>query len=113
VLITADAMPARARGAAGAAFAQRFRARRHRAAGADAAYGYEAMALALDAINRAGAAEVRRAAVVAALAGTTDRDSVLGRYSIDAFGDTTLSSYGVYVVRRGLPAFSAVVDSTG
>ena len=48
-----------------------------------------------------------------ALAATTDRDSVLGRYSIDGFGDTTLSSYGVYDVRGGLPAFSAVLDSAG
>jgi branched-chain amino acid transport system substrate-binding protein len=113
VLITSDVVPAAAGGPAAQAFAGRFRARWHRSPGAYAPYGYEAMALALDAINRAGAAGDRRAAVVAALAATTDRDSVLGRYSIDGFGDTTLSSYGVYVVRRGLPAFSAVVDSAG
>jgi hypothetical protein len=41
------------------------------------------------------------------------QDEVLGRYSIDAQGDTTLSTYGVYASRGGLPRFAAVVDSAG
>jgi branched-chain amino acid transport system substrate-binding protein len=111
VLITADPVPAALRATAGADFAKRFRARWRRSASPWAAYGFEAMALALDAINRAGAAADRRAAVLAALAATRDRDSVLGRYSIDGQGDTTLSTYGVYRVRNRLPLFAAVVDS--
>jgi branched-chain amino acid transport system substrate-binding protein len=46
-------------------------------------YGFEAMALILDALASAGP---DRAAVVRAVRATRDRDSVLGRYSIDADG---------------------------
>src|SRR5690349_6761648 len=42
-----------------------------------------------------------RAATVRAFFATHDRDSVLGRYSIDGSGDTTLSTYGVYRVEHG------------
>jgi branched-chain amino acid transport system substrate-binding protein len=58
-----------------------------------AVYGYEAMRLVLDAIGHAG--NDRRADVIRALFDTKDRASVLGSYSIDANGDTTLDSYGV------------------
>jgi branched-chain amino acid transport system substrate-binding protein len=71
-----------------------------------AIYGYEAMALALDALKRAGAQANDRAAVVKQLFATKNRDSVLGRYSIDANGDTTLTDYGLYVVKNGLPTYS-------
>ena len=113
-LITSEQVPAAAREPAGQAFADRFRARWHRSPGPYADYGYEAMALVLDAIGRAGPGgtiEERRARVVAALAATRDRDSILGRYSIDKFGDTTLTTYGVFDVRRGLPRFASLVDS--
>src|SRR5205814_4320701 len=98
-LMTVAPVPASALGPAGAAFAQRFRARFRRSPGLYGALGYEAMALALDAINRAGGPAAGRDAIVRALFVTRDRDSVLGRYSIDSFGDTTLSIYGVYRVR--------------
>ena len=53
------------------------------------------------------------AATVDALLATRGRDSVLGRYSIDRNGDSTLSAYGVYrVVGRAL-AFERMVDSSG
>jgi branched-chain amino acid transport system substrate-binding protein len=54
-------------------------------------YGYEAMALILDAIAAAGP---DRAGVVRAARATRDRDSVLGRYSLDADGHTTNPAYG-------------------
>jgi ABC-type branched-subunit amino acid transport system substrate-binding protein len=47
----------------------------------DAAYAYEAMKLALDAIGRTEPAT--RSEILKALRGTRDRDSVLGNYSID------------------------------
>jgi branched-chain amino acid transport system substrate-binding protein len=59
-----------------------------------ALYGYEAMALALDAINRGGPT---KQGAIEALYATQDRDSVLGRYSIDDRGDTTLGTL------RGVP----------
>ena len=71
-----------------------------------AIYGYETMALALDAIKRAGDKGNDRAAVTAALLSTKDRDSVLGTYSIDANGDTTLTDYGLYTIEDGLPTYS-------
>jgi branched-chain amino acid transport system substrate-binding protein len=66
--------------------------------------GYEAMALMLDAVARATAGGTRaaeRSKVVAALFRTRDRPSVLGTYSIDPHGDTTLGRFGVYRVADG------------
>jgi branched-chain amino acid transport system substrate-binding protein len=66
--------------------------------------GYEAMSLMLDAIERAtdhGTAPAMRSAVRAAIFATRDRRSVLGTYSIDANGDTTLRRYGVYTITGG------------
>jgi len=54
-----------------------------------------------------------RTGAVAALFATRDRDSVLGRYSIDANGDTTLPLYGGYkVTRGGSLVFDRVLDSS-
>jgi branched-chain amino acid transport system substrate-binding protein len=64
-----------------------------------AIYGYEAMRLALDAIQRSGSGE--KADITSALFDTKDRKSVLGTYSIDENGDTTLTDYGVYSVKGG------------
>jgi branched-chain amino acid transport system substrate-binding protein len=69
-------------------------------------YGYETMSLALDALKRAGAKANDRAAVVKALLSTKDKKSVLGTYSIDANGDTSLTDYGLYVIKNGLPTYS-------
>ena len=73
-----------------------------------AIFGYEAMSLMLDAISRAtdrGTAAAIRSKVVAAVFATRDRRSVLGTYSIDHNGDTSLSSYGIYRVVDGQLAF--------
>ena len=61
-------------------------------------YGYEAAALMLDAIARAGG---DRAAIVASARATRDRDSALGRYSIDAEGLTTAPADGILAVVEG------------
>jgi branched-chain amino acid transport system substrate-binding protein len=71
-----------------------------------AIYGYETMSLALDAIKRAGDKGNDRDAVIAALFATKDKKSVLGTYSIDPNGDTTLTDYGVWVIKDGLPVYS-------
>ena len=73
-----------------------------------ALYGYEAMSVVLDAINRGGP---DREAVVRAFFATRDRDSVLGRYSIDEFGDTTMTQYGVYRVARDRLVWDRAVDA--
>lgn len=56
-------------------------------------YGYEAMQLALDAIARSGTG--RREDIVDALLETQDRRSVLGTYSIEDGGGSTLREYAV------------------
>jgi branched-chain amino acid transport system substrate-binding protein len=70
----------------------------------DSILGYEAMSLMLDAITRAtdhGTAPAMRSKVRAAIFDTRNRRSVLGTYSIDANGDTTLRRYGVYTIAGG------------
>ncbi|MDX6643405.1 MAG: branched-chain amino acid transport system substrate-binding protein, partial [Solirubrobacteraceae bacterium] len=66
-----------------------------------AVYGYETMAITLDSIKAAGAKGNDRAEVLKALYAQKDRDSVLGKYSIDANGDTTLTDYGEYGIKAG------------
>ena len=82
-----------------------------------AIYGYEAMNVALLAIEAAGddatPDAAGRAAVVAQFFGIEDRESVLGTYSIDDSGDTTLAEYGGYTVRDGELAFDRVISATG
>jgi branched-chain amino acid transport system substrate-binding protein len=74
-----------------------------------AIYGYEAMSLALDAIKRSG--DGSKEAVKKALFATKNRDSVLGNYSIDENGDTTLTDYGVYKVENGELKFDQTIKA--
>jgi branched-chain amino acid transport system substrate-binding protein len=76
-----------------------------------AIYGYEAMRLALDAIERSGTGE--KADIVQALFDTQDRQSVLGTYSIDENGDTTLTDYGVYTIDGGELQFDQTIQAEG
>jgi len=74
-----------------------------------AIYGYESMKLALDAIERSETGE--RADIIKALFATKDRESVLGTYSIDENGDTTLTDYGVYGVKDGELVFDQTIKA--
>ena len=74
-----------------------------------AIYGYEAMELALDAIKRSKTGD--KADVVKALFSTKDRKSVLGTYSIDANGDTSLTDYGVYSIKDGQLQFDKTIKA--
>ena len=85
---------------AGRRFADRFRAEYGRAPGRYAAYGYEAMSLVLDSIERADE-PADRAAVIDAFFETENRDSVLGTYSIDELGETTLDRLSGYETEAG------------
>ncbi len=63
--------------------------------------GYEAMGLLLSAISRAtddGRAGAERSKVVRALFSTRGRRGVLGTYSIESSGDTTLNRCGVWTI---------------
>jgi branched-chain amino acid transport system substrate-binding protein len=72
-----------------------------------AIYGYEAMSLALDAIKRSKTGD--RADILKALFDTKNRQSVLGTYSIDQNGDTTLTDYGAYKVKNGALTFDETI----
>jgi branched-chain amino acid transport system substrate-binding protein len=74
-----------------------------------AIYGYEAMSVVLDAIRRGGD---DRQAVVRAFFDTRDRQSVLGTYSIDDNGDTTLTDYGANRVQDGKLVFDKVIKAS-
>jgi branched-chain amino acid transport system substrate-binding protein len=74
-----------------------------------AIYGYEAMQLVLDAIKRSG--DASKEGVLKALFETKDRPSVLGNYSIDKNGDTTLTDYGIYTVKDGKLVFDKTVKA--
>jgi len=70
----------------------------------DSILGYEAMSLMLSAITRAtdhGTAPAMRSKVRDAIFDTRNRRSVIGTYSIDANGDTSLRRYGVYTIAGG------------
>lgn len=81
-------------------FAGRFVVEYDRAPGRYAAYGYEAMAVVLDAIDRASD-PTDRDAVVEAFFETDERDSILGAYSIADNGETTFDHMTGYEIENG------------
>jgi branched-chain amino acid transport system substrate-binding protein len=83
---------------AGQEVSERLRERLGHKPDAHAVYAYEAASLILDANARVG---TDRAALVAELRATRDRDSVVGRYRIDEHGATTLASAGRLRVEDG------------
>jgi branched-chain amino acid transport system substrate-binding protein len=74
-------------------------------------YGYESMSVVLDSIRRAGAHGNNRSKVISMFMSTHDRSSVIGRYSIEPDGETTLPTYGVQRVARGRPVFYRAIDT--
>jgi branched-chain amino acid transport system substrate-binding protein len=94
----------------GQAVLRRYAARFHEPADAYAVAGYEAMAVTLQAIREAGRHGNSREAVIDRFFATKDRASVLGRYSVQPNGDTTLTRYAVDRVRGGRPVFLRALD---
>jgi branched-chain amino acid transport system substrate-binding protein len=107
VLVTSAAQDPSQLPAAGRAFAREFRHRFRRPPGRYAAYGYAAMAVVLDSIRRAGSSGDVRDAVVSAFFATRDIHSIVGPFSIDEVGDTTLNRLAGYRVQDGRPVYSA------
>jgi len=107
VLVTVATLDPRAYPPAGRAFFNRYVAE-FGTPEPYAIFGYEAMSLMLHAIARAsggGHRPVLRSRVVEAIFSTRNRQSVLGPYSIDRRGDTTLARYGVWRVVAGQLVF--------
>ena len=88
-----------------AAFYKRYQARYGGAPTIFAIHGYDAMRVALAAIARAGKKD--RAAILDALQATKDFPGLLGTFSFDANGDTSLTPVYGYTVRSqtGKPAW--------
>ena len=74
-------------------------------------YGYESMSLILDAIDRAGDKGNNRDEVLKQIFATKNRQSVLGTYSIDSTGDTSITDYGVYKIKDGKLVFFKVIKA--
>jgi branched-chain amino acid transport system substrate-binding protein len=70
-----------------------------------AIYGYEAGKVVLAAIAKAGDKADDRATVMANVMGTKDYDGVLGKWSFDASGDTTLTQFSGSSAKSGAWAF--------
>ncbi len=96
LLVTSAALDPSQLPASGRRFVRAFRSRYRRPPGRYAAYGYEAMAVVLDSIRRAGDSGDDRDSVVSAFFDTRDRHSILGTYSIDDVGNTTLNRMSGY-----------------
>jgi branched-chain amino acid transport system substrate-binding protein len=99
--LSVPGLPAAQLPAAGQKFLTDFQATYHHAPEPYAIDGYEAMSVILDSITRAGAQGNSRAAVVKSFFSTTNRSSVLGTYSIDKDGDTSLATYVFSKVKGG------------
>jgi len=74
-----------------------------------AVYGYEAMDVVLDAIEKGGD---DRQAVIDAFFSTKGKESVLGTYDIDKDGDTTLTTYGAYLAKGGKLVFNKAIEAS-
>jgi branched-chain amino acid transport system substrate-binding protein len=91
--VTTSALPPRLLPPAARAFRDRFRETFGRQPAPEALQAYEAAGAVLHAIRTAGEQGNDRRAVTKAFFAIRDRESVLGRYSIDPNGDTSLSRY--------------------
>jgi branched-chain amino acid transport system substrate-binding protein len=67
------------------------------------------MSVVLDAIRRGR--QGQRPQAVIERSSTKDRELVLGKYSIDENGDTTLSDYGGYKSKGGKLVFDKVIKA--
>jgi branched-chain amino acid transport system substrate-binding protein len=64
-------------------------------------------------LKRAGDKANDRAAVAQELLNTKGRDSVLGTYDLDENGDTSITDYGLYTIKDGVPTFEKVIKAQG
>jgi len=94
----------------GAEFVAEYKRRHGTLPEAYAVYGYEATCVALHAIRSVGAKD-RRAITDAALA-LRGFEGALGRWSVDANGDTSLRTLTISAVRGGVFVFEAAIDET-
>jgi branched-chain amino acid transport system substrate-binding protein len=99
IRVTTPALPVRLLPRSARTFRDRFRMTFGRQPVPEALQAYEAASAVLYAIRSAGTRGNNRQAVTDAFLAIRNRKSVLGRYSIDRFGDTSLSTYAGNRVR--------------
>jgi branched-chain amino acid transport system substrate-binding protein len=113
IRVTTPALPPRLLPRSARAFRDRFRMTFGRQPAPEALQAYEAASAVLHAIRSAGNRGNNRQAVTDAFLAIRNRDSVLGRYSIDRFGDTSLSTYAGNRVRRSQFVLDKVLQVRG
>jgi branched-chain amino acid transport system substrate-binding protein len=109
--VTSPALDPRLYPPTGRRFFTSYRVKFGKEAAPVAIFGYEAMKLALLAIQNAGDRGNDPPSVVDAVFHVKDHDSPLGTYSIDANGDTSLSDYGAYRIDGGKLVFDSVIKT--
>ncbi len=77
----------------------------------EALYGYEAMSVVLESIRRAGLQGNDRQDVIESFFATRDRHSVIGTYSMQPDGETTLTRYAIDRVVGGRAVFYRVTGT--
>jgi branched-chain amino acid transport system substrate-binding protein len=108
--ITTPTLPPRLLPASARAFRARFRADFGRAPSPEALLAYEATQAVLASIRAAGTSGNDRNAVIDAFHAIRNRHSVLGTYSIDRFGDTSLSRFAGNTVRGSRLVLDKVLE---
>lgn len=108
--LTSPTLPPRLLPASARAFRARFRAAVGRDPLPDALQAYEATNVILSSIRSAGPKGNDRLAVVDQFFATRNRQSVLGTYTIDRFGDTSLSTYAGNRLRKSRLVLDTVLE---
>ncbi|GAC1524409.1 MAG: branched-chain amino acid ABC transporter substrate-binding protein [Thermoleophilaceae bacterium] len=106
------ALPARSYGAAARRLLARLTAQLGTSIDPEALYGYEAMRVVLDAINRAGRRSNRRDAVVSRALEPRARRSPIGGYSVIPGGDVSTTRLGEYRHSGGRTAFVGAASAS-
>lgn len=112
IYVTFGGLPASELPSKGQDFVQQYKDKYGSDVEAYTAYGYEAANVMLDAVDRAYKAdgEVTRAGVVRELFNTKDYNGVLGTWSFDENGDTTLTELSGQEVQNGKFEFNRTID---
>lgn len=75
-----------------------------------AIYGYEAALVVIAAIRKAGEKADDRATILANVTGTKDFDGVLGKWSFDSEGDTSITTISAFIAKGGKWAYEKVLS---
>jgi len=113
IRVTTPALPPRLLPRSARSFRDRFRTTFGRQPAPEALQAYEAASAVLHAIRAAGPKGNDRRAVTDAFLAIRNRTSILGRYSIDRNGDTSLSTYAGNRVRHAQFVLDKVLEVRG